>query len=141
VPRAKQPKRTPADEAAKQAALEEVRRRVIDRLGEMVEAQIRSSVGIVHFMARDPYSGKFERLTDQNDITKRLNEPNAREGVNGTYYLATKDPNNQAFMGLLAYALDQPKKPAEDHTVHLTTDLQSKVDAARRRVHADHAKS
>lgn len=110
-PPTKSAKASSAVLATKEAQQSALRAQVYARQREIVEAQIVSAVGIVHFMKRDPYSGKFERLTDSDEMKKLLNDPNAEEGTH--YMLAAKDPSHQAAALLLAYALDQPRKPAE----------------------------
>lgn len=97
---------------SKEAARELLRQRVLKDMEPMVAAQIAHAQGISHFMLRDPKSGKFERLTDPDQIQAALNADGAEEG--SSYYIWTKDPSVQAFTDLMNRALDKPKEQEAD---------------------------
>jgi hypothetical protein len=127
-------------ETVRRRELEATRQQVYARRRDIIEAQIRSAVGLVHFMKRNPLSGKWERLDDPEEIESVLNDPNMADGTH--YHLAVRDPNNAAAALLLAYALDHPKKPSEQVEVTVRDgDLKSRIDAARARVSAAKAVS
>ena len=93
---------------SKEAAREVLRQRVLQDMEPMVAAQIANARGISHFLLRDPKTGKFDRLTDLDQIQAALNDPAAQEG--STYYIWTKDPSVQAFTDLMNRTLDKAKE-------------------------------
>lgn len=108
----KKPKRSPADEAAKQRQLALAREQIYEAQPAIIAAMIKIALGSVHLMKRDEYgSGKFERITDPDEAWAILNNEKFKEGTHFT--LATKDPSVQAADLLLAYALDTPRKPPD----------------------------
>lgn len=101
-----------ASTLSKEAARELLRQRVLQDMEPMVAAQVAHAQGLSHFLLRDPKSGKFERLTDVDQIQRALNAAGAEEGR--SYYIWTKDPSVQAFTDLLNRALDKPKEQEQD---------------------------
>lgn len=104
---------------SKEQGRELVRQRVLKDIEPMIAAQIAHAQGISHFMLRDPKSGKFERLTEPEQIEAALNAEGAEEG--SSYYIWAKDPSVQAFTDLLNRALDKPKEQEQD--VNLNAEL------------------
>ena len=96
----------------KEAARELARALILQSLEPLIAAQIANAKGISHFMLRDPKTGKFERLTDPDQITAALNADGAEEG--SSYYIWAKDPNVQAFTDLMNRALDKPKEQEQE---------------------------
>ena len=96
------------DKEAARAALREV---VLEQLRPLVKAQLDNAMGVSHFLLRDPKSGKFERITDPDQIQAALNADGAQEG--STYYIYTKDPSVQAFTDLMNRTLDKPAEHVE----------------------------
>jgi hypothetical protein len=115
----------------KEQAREYVRQRVIKDMEPMVAAQVAHAQGISHFMLRDPKTGKFDRLTDPEQIEAALNADDAQEG--STYYIWTKDPSVQAFTDLMNRALDKPKEQPQDLNVTMKSDLPARLARARDR--------
>ena len=103
---------------SKEAAREVVRQRVLKDIEPMVAAQIANAKGISHFLLRDPKTGRFERLTDVEQIQAALNADGAEEG--SSYYVWTKDPSVQSFTDLLNRTLDKPKE--QEQEIKLTGD-------------------
>lgn len=97
---------------SKEAAREALRQRVLRDMEPMVAAQIAHAQGISHFMLRDPKTGKFERITELDQIQQALNADDAKEG--SSYYIWTKDPSVQAFTDLMNRALDKPKEQEQE---------------------------
>ncbi len=107
------PKGRKSDETlSKEAYRDILRQRVLRDMEPMVAAQIAHAQGISHFMLRDPKTGKFERLTDPDQIQAALNADDAEEG--SSYYIWTKDPSVQAFTDLMNRALDKPKEQEQE---------------------------
>lgn len=88
----------------KQLAREEARLHIQAHLPRMFNAQIEAACGVAHLMLRNTdgtWQKAPERITAE-EIELVLNgDPNR-------YFIATKDPNTQAFTILAAYALDKP---------------------------------
>src|SRR5215471_9577025 len=87
-------------------ARELVRQKITENLNTLIDAQIDNAVGLKHLMMRDPKTGKFERITDVQEMDKALKTGNA-------VWIYTKDPNVQAFTDLLNRALDKPAEHIE----------------------------
>ena len=121
-----------ASTISKEQAREALRAIVMQHMGEMTQAQIQHAKGINHFILRDPVTGKFERLTDPDQIVAALNAEGAEEG--STYYIHTKDPSVQAYTDLMNRALDKPKE--QEQVINLTGSLAlvDRLQAARKRV-------
>lgn len=96
----------------KEAAREALRQIVLAKMEKLVAAQMDNAIGVSHFLLRDPKTGKFERLTDPEQIQAALNAEGAEEG--STYYVYTKDPSVQAFTDLMNRALDKPKEQEQE---------------------------
>lgn len=97
----------------KEQAREALRQIVLAKMEKLVAAQMDNAVGVSHFLLRDPKTGKFERLTEPEQIQAALNADGAEEG--STYYVYTKDPSVQAFTDLMNRALDKPKEQEQEH--------------------------
>lgn len=95
----------------KEEARKLLRDRVTEKLLPMIDAQIANASGISHFMLRDPKTGKFERISNPDQIQAALNAEGAEEG--SSYYIWTKDPSVQAFTDLLNRTLDKPSEHVE----------------------------
>lgn len=89
----------------KEVARELLRQRVKERLFPLVDSQIDNAIGIRHFFLRGP-GGKFERVTDPEQIERALNAPGAKEGT--TFWIYTKDPSTAAFTDLMNRTIDKP---------------------------------
>ena len=99
-----------ASTITKEAAREVLRKRVIQQLEPLVQAQIDNAMGIRHTFLRDE-QGRFVQLTDPKQIEIALNS-----GDEGKYYWTfTKDPSIQAFTDLMNRALDKPTEQVQ-HT-------------------------
>jgi hypothetical protein len=116
---------------AKQAAREAARQKITSRIGEILDAQINSAIGIAHFMLRDPVTGEWRRVTSARAIEKALNDPRAKAG--STFFIYTKDPNTQAAREMLAYAIDRPSEPATEARDQNVAELVGLLQAARQR--------
>lgn len=103
---------------SKEVAREILRQRVLKDMEPMVAAQIANAQGISHFMLRDPKTGKFERITDPDQIQAALNAEGATEG--SSYYIWTKDPSVQAFTDLMNRAIDKPAEQQQDIKIDST---------------------
>ncbi len=97
---------------SKNESRELVRQLIVAKMRPLVEAQIDNAHGIKHFMLRDPETGQFKRLTNEDEIVAALNAPGAEEG--STYWIYTKDPSIQAFTDLMNRALDKPKEQEQE---------------------------
>lgn len=79
-----------------------VRERVAARLGPITDAQLDAAEGIKHLMLRDPITGKFERMKDQEGIDRALADPG------NAVWIFTKDPSTAAYTDLLNRTIDKP---------------------------------
>lgn len=102
---------TAAERATKEAMRLRLRQKVHEAFDPLVEAQIANAKGISHFMLRDSKTGKFERITDADQIQAALNKDDAEEG--SSYWIWTKDPSTAAFTDLMNRAIDKPIEPME----------------------------
>ncbi len=100
-----------ASTITKEQAREALRQVVIAQMEKLVAAQLDNATGIRHFIVRGP-GGKFERLTEPEQIEAALNADEAEEGK--TYWIYTKDPSVQAFTDLMNRALDKPKEQEQE---------------------------
>ena len=82
-------------------------------------------------MLRDPETGQWVRLTEQEQIEAALNAEGAEEGK--TFWIHTKDPDVQAAADLLNRAIG---KPVEEIQMEVTTNepLAARMKQARDRV-------
>lgn len=117
---------------SKEMAREALREIVTAHMAEMTQAQIAHAKGISHFMLRDPKSGKFERLTDADQIAAALNADGAEEG--STYYIWAKDPSVQAYTDLMNRALDKPKEQEQVINLKGSVEIVERLQAARKRL-------
>lgn len=85
----------------KQAIRDFIREKVSDALGPLVDAQVANAKGLKYLVARDPKTGKFERISAGQIDGKRIIE------------VWEKDPSIQAFTDLLNRAADKPIEPVE----------------------------
>lgn len=111
---------------SKEQAREALRAVVQQHMGRMVSAQVANAVGIMHLMLRNS-DGTWRKATKADEIEKALNgDPNL-------YWIATKDPNVQAFSDLMNRALDKPKE--QEATINLTGEvtLVNRLLAGRKR--------
>ena len=69
-------------------------------------------MGVSHFLVRDPVTGRFKRISDDDEIERAIDE-----GLEH-YRIYTKDPNVQAFTDLMNRALDKPAKQVADRAEH-----------------------
>lgn len=85
----------------KQALRELLRQKVAADFGPLIDAQISNAKGIKYLVARDPKTGKFERIKEA-----QVNPDSAIE-------VWEKDPCVQAFTDLMNRAIDKPIEPVE----------------------------
>lgn len=109
---------------------EALRAIVVEHLKPMTLAQVAHAQGISHFMLRDPNTGKFERLTDPDQIQAALNAEGAEEG--SSFYIWTKDPSTQAYTDLMNRALDKPTEHV-DMVIAGEEELIARLDRGRKR--------
>lgn len=95
---------------AKEAARELVRKAITAHLPELIDAQVANATGLKYLVARDPESGKFERIGPEG----------VRDGV--TIEVWQKDPNVQAFSDLVNRAIDKPKEQAQEIQMTMTLE-------------------
>jgi hypothetical protein len=99
----------------KEQARDALRTIVLQQMSKLIAAQLDNATGIRHFIVRGA-GGKFERLTDPEQIEAALNADGAEEGK--TFWIYTKDPSVQAFTDLMNRALDKPKEQEQDVNVN-----------------------
>ena len=112
----------------KHRELAAVREMVMARVGPMVEAQIQNSIGISHFF-KHLANGKFERVTDPDEIQSLLNG----EGE-GSFHVFTKDPSVQAFADLMNRTFGKPEEAMSmDVSVNVDEVILARLVAGRKR--------
>ena len=95
---------------SKQAIRQAIQDKVAANLEPMLDAQIEHAKGIKHLMLRDADGGKFERVTDVEQIDAAL-------ATGRAFWLFTKDPSVQAFTDLMNRAADKPAEQEQDVAV------------------------
>lgn len=103
MPRGYKTKKTIAKEVARDA----LRQIVLNRMNELVAAQIANAVGLKYLVTRDRKSGKFIRVTEA--MAKAKAKVKDTEEIIEVW---EKDPSTPAFTDLMNRALD---KPVEQH--------------------------
>lgn len=93
----------------KLAAREFVRQKVTEALEPLIAAQIANATGLKYLVARDPKTGKFERIGPGGVTSEAIIE------------VWEKDPSVQAFSDLLNRALDKPKE--QEQAIDLKAEL------------------
>lgn len=83
-----------------------LRELVLAELDPIVRGLIAKAKGVNHMMLRDPETGQWVRLTEQEQIEAALNAEGAEEGK--TFWIHTKDPDVQAAADLLNRAIGKP---------------------------------
>lgn len=108
-----------------------LRELVLSELDPIVRGLIAKAKGVNHMMLRDPETGQWVRLTEQEQIEAALNAEGAEEGK--TFWIHTKDPDVQAAADLLNRAIG---KPVEEIQMEVTTNepLAARMKQARDRV-------
>lgn len=119
-----------ASTITKEQAREALRQIVLQKMERLVSAQLDNATGIRHFIVRGS-GGKFERLTDPEQIEAALNADEAEEGK--TYWIYTKDPSVQAFTDLMNRALDKPKEQEQEIKLTGEADMIAALYAGRTR--------
>ncbi len=93
---------------AKQVLRERLRAKVAAELEPLIDAQIANARGLKYLVARDPKTGKFERIAEGQVDGERIIE------------VWEKDPCVQAFTDLMNRTVDKPIEPVE---MELSGDL------------------
>lgn len=105
----------------KLAARELARQMITARLEPLIEAQIANAQGIKYLVARDPKTGKFERIGPDGVTSEAVIE------------VWEKDPSVQAFSDLLNRALDKPKEQEQEIKLTGEAELIQRLFAGRKR--------
>lgn len=92
----------------KELARERVRVKITERLDALIDAQVANAQGIKYLVARDPKTGKFERI--------------AAAQVTGEAVIEVweKDPSVQAFTDLMNRAIDKPREQVQEVALTVT---------------------
>jgi hypothetical protein len=110
---------------AKKFAREEIRRLVVERLPNIVGAQIQNAQGVAYMVLRKP-DGTYARATDAEMI-----DAACAAGAEA-FQIFTMQPHQQSAALLLGYAADKPIEPhehtgAEGGPMELTWKVPSKT--------------
>ena len=76
--------------------------REIARQIALLEKQIAKAIGVSHFFLRDPVTNKWRRVTDPDEIESAIDA-----GLE-CHKIYTKDPDVQACIDLMNFALGEP---------------------------------
>ena len=90
----------------KEIARARLRELVHQEFDKLIEAQIRTALGVRHFVLREP-DGKFKRVTTPATITRILNAPPGKYEFHDIW---VRDPNTAAFKDLMDRAFDKPSE-------------------------------
>lgn len=112
----------------KELMREALRAHVAPHIPAMTDAQIEAAKGIKHLMLRDPKTGKFERVTDEEGIDRAL----ASEGQDVWIY--TKDPSTAAYTDVMNRTLDKPKEQAQEINLTGTLNIEQRLKSGRERL-------
>ncbi len=115
----------------KETQREIARQLIAKRLEPIIDAQCDNAQGVKHFMKRDPESGKFERLTNPDQIAAAMNEDGAEEG--STYWIYTKDPSPQSAKEMLDRLLDRSKEQEQEIKLTGDADMMTALALGRQR--------
>jgi len=115
----------------KEAMREEYRRMAAPHIERILRAQVDSAVGINHFLLRDPKTGRFERITDPDQILAALNAP--EDDAASRYMIYARDPNQQAASDVLNRLMDKPKEQEQEIRVSGDADLLARLMRGRAR--------
>ena len=109
---------------------------------KLIEAQIRTALGVRHFVLREP-DGKFKRVTTPATITRILNAPPGKYEFHDIW---VRDPNTAAFKDLMDRTIDKPAEYIElqvndeeerirrlQHGRQWNADAKKKRDAAKKK--------
>jgi hypothetical protein len=110
----------------KELQREALRAHVAPHIPSMTDAQIEAAKGIKHLMLRDPKTGKFERVKDEDGIDKALKS----EGE--AVWIYTKDPSTAAYTDVMNRTLDKPAE--QDQTVNVNVRLGERIKQAEARL-------
>lgn len=116
---------------AKDAAREETRQYLTERLKPVLRAHVANAQGIGHLYTRDK-AGKFTKIESEAEIDRLL-----VEGIEGTnYWIFTKDPSTQSFAEILNRSLDKAKEQEQEIKITGEADLIARLLAGRKRAAA-----
>lgn len=99
---------------AKEAAREALRQLILQRMEQLVGAQIAHAEGLKYLVTRDRKSGKFIRVTEAMAKAKQ------GDGKEETIEVWEKDPSVQAFTDLMNRAIDKPAEQVQQLDVQGT---------------------
>jgi hypothetical protein len=96
-----------------------VRQEITKHLDVLIAAQVANAQGLKYLVARDPQTGKFERI--------------GPDGVRDDAVIEVwqKDPSVQAFTDLLNRAIDRPKEQVQE--IEIRADNTARLDRAKER--------
>jgi hypothetical protein len=109
----------------KAMAREEARLYIQQHMPRMITSQVEAACGVAHLMLRNE-DGTWAKAPANMTAEQMLEVLN---GDQGRYYIATKDPNTQAFNTLTAYALDKPKE--QEQEILVRSEVGTRLETAR----------
>jgi hypothetical protein len=113
-----------ASTISKEQAREALRQLVLQKMEQLVSAQMANAQGLKYLVTRDKKTGKFIRVTE---AMAKLKQGDSEE----TIEVWEKDPSVQAFTDLMNRALDKPKEQEIDVTVKRIADESDEALLAR----------
>lgn len=93
----------------REALAKEMQAFIAKQMPRMMKAQIEAACGVAHLFLRaedGTFSKAPEKMTEEQILVVLNGDPNR-------YYIATKDPNTQAFNTLAAYGAGKPTETQE----------------------------
>ncbi len=112
---------------AKEAAREELRRLLTPYMQSIVEAQVKSALGLKYLVTRDPKNGKFTKVTEA--MARNL----SKKGVE-IIEVWEKDPSTPAFTTLADRYFDKPAEQKQKIELEGDWDkLAARLASARHR--------
>lgn len=102
---------------------ERARELVGPHMARMIAAQVENACGLSYLVYRDKESGKFERVTNIDDVDQSKD----------TIEVWEKDPSVQAFTDLMNRLLDKPKEQEQEIKLTGDAELIARLMAGRAR--------
>lgn len=103
----------------KEALAKAMQAEIAKHMPRMLKAQVEAACGVAHLFLRAE-DGTFSKAPEgmtADEIERVLNgDPNR-------YFIATKDPNTQAFNTLSAYGAGKPQEPSQQVDVDATLEI------------------
>lgn len=114
---------------AKEAARERLRELLTDKLEPVAEALVSRACGVRYFVTRNKKTGKYELVTNAEQVIAALN---GDDDESGEFY--TDKPDTAAIKELFDRMVDKAKEQPQEVTLTGSVTLVNRLHAARARL-------